>query len=171
MWGRCFCTSSTASLMPHGRLLSIGKRANECHTVGRCADAARCRLMGALTNNGRRLANYAGEPILCLSSSPLSLTNSPGYYKGIQSAGAAVAYRVDAQGIPYMAQFASCWALCAGGLVIALPLLIFKIRDTTPIEEDLKFSDETYEEVAAQHERPGLSNGYDRHHDYDGKVS
>ena len=92
------------------------------------------------------------------------LTYSLGYYKGIQSAGAAVAYRVDAQGIPYMAQFASCWALCAGSLVLALPLLVLKIKDTTSLEEDLKFSDETYEEVAAQHERPGSSSAHEHGH-------
>ena len=93
------------------------------------------------------------------------LIRSLGYYKGIQSAGAAVAYRVDAQGIPYMAQFASCWALCAGSLVLALPLLLIKIMDTTPIEEDLKFSDETFDDVAAQHERPGSSSGYEDKHE------
>lgn len=49
--------------------------------------------MGALTNNTRKLANFAG------------------FYKGIQSAGAAIAGRVDALGTanpsshPYMQQF------------------------------------------------------------------
>lgn len=82
-----------------------------------------------------------------------------GYYKGIQSAGAAVAYRVDAQNISYIAQFASCWGLCAGSLVLALPLLAVKIKDHTPIEEDLKFSDESFSDVAAQHERTGSQAG------------
>lgn len=122
--------------------------------------------MGALTNNGRRLANYAGK----LTPRPISrflllCSHYPvGYYKGIQSAGAAIAYRVDAQNINYIAQFASCWGLCAGSLVLALPLLAIKIRDHTPIEEDLKFSDETYDDVAAQHERagPAVVSGFER---------
>ena len=43
--------------------------------------------------------------------------------------------------------FASCWILLAGSLVIALPVMILKIKDTVPIEEDLKFTDETIEDV------------------------
>lgn len=85
--------------------------------------------MGALTNNGRKLANFAG------------------FYKGIQSAAAAIMFRIDALKAPYMNEFASCWALLAGSLVIALPLILMKVRDTIPLEEDLKFSDETIEEV------------------------
>ena len=85
--------------------------------------------MGALTNNGRKLANFAG------------------FYKGIQSAGAAVIFRVDALKTPFMNIFASCWALLGGSLLIAAPLIFAKIRDTVPIEDDLKFTDETYEDV------------------------
>jgi hypothetical protein len=85
--------------------------------------------MGAITNNSRKLANFAG------------------FYKGIQSAGAAIIWRLDGLKIPYMNLFASCWALLAGSLVIALPVMILKIKDTVPIEEDLKFTDESLEDV------------------------
>ena len=85
--------------------------------------------MGALTNNGRKLANFAG------------------FYKGIQSAGAAVIFRVDALKTPFINIFASCWALLGGSLLIAAPLIFTKIRETVPIEDDLKFTDETYEDV------------------------
>ena len=85
--------------------------------------------MGALTNNGRKLANFAG------------------FYKGIQSAGAAIIYRIDALGAPFMNEFASAWALLAGALLIAAPLIFTKIPDTVPIEADLVFTDETYEDV------------------------
>jgi len=47
-----------------------------------------------------------------------------------------------------MSEFASCWALLAGGLVLALPLILTKIKDHVTLEEDLKFSDETLEDVA-----------------------
>lgn len=87
--------------------------------------------MGAITNNSRKLANFAG------------------FYKGIQSAGAAIIWRLD--GVksppPYMNLFASCWVLLAGSLIIALPVMILKIKDTVPVEEDLKFTDETIEDV------------------------
>ena len=85
--------------------------------------------MGALTNNGRKLANFAG------------------FYKGIQSAGAAVAYRIDALKVPFMDEFASNWGLLAGSLLVAAPVIWSKVRDTVPLEEDLKFSDETLEDV------------------------
>ncbi|KAK5107864.1 hypothetical protein LTR62_000624 [Meristemomyces frigidus] len=87
--------------------------------------------MGAMTNNSRKLANFAG------------------FYKGIQSAGAAIIWRLDglSNAPPYMNLFASCWGLLAGGLVIALPVIIMKIKDTVPIEEDVKFSDETVQDV------------------------
>ncbi|KAL8671519.1 MAG: hypothetical protein Q9168_003988 [Polycauliona sp. 1 TL-2023] len=85
--------------------------------------------MGALTNNGRKLANFAG------------------FYKGIQSAGAVIIYRVDTLKAPFMNEFASCWGLLAGSLIIALPLIMVKVKDTVPLEEDIKFSDETLAEV------------------------
>jgi len=87
--------------------------------------------MGAITNNSRKLANFAG------------------FYKGIQSAGAAIIWRLDGltNPPPYMNLFASCWALLAGSLVIALPVIVLKIKDTVPLEEDLKFTDETVEDI------------------------
>lgn len=44
--------------------------------------------------------------------------------------------------------FASCWGLLAGSLIFALPLILTKIKDHVDLEEDLKFSDETVEDVA-----------------------
>jgi hypothetical protein len=85
--------------------------------------------MGAITNNSRKLANFAG------------------FYKGIQSAGAAIVWRLNGMEVPYQTLFASCWILLAGNLVLALPVMILKIRDTVPAEEDLKFTDETIEDV------------------------
>jgi hypothetical protein len=87
------------------------------------------RLMGAISNNSRKLANFAG------------------FYKGIQSAGAAIIWRLDGYKVPYMNLFISCWVLLAGSLVVALPVMLLKIKDTVPIEEDLKFTDETLEDV------------------------
>lgn len=87
--------------------------------------------MGAISNNSRKLANFAG------------------FYKGIQSAGAAIIWRLDGQHKPppYMNLFASCWILLAVSLITALPVMILKIKDTVPVEEDLKFTDETIEDV------------------------
>lgn len=87
--------------------------------------------MGAISNNSRKLANFVG------------------FYKGIQSAGVAIIWRLDGFGSPppYMNLFASCWVLLAASLIIALPVMVLKIKDTVPIEEDLQFTDEVIEDV------------------------
>ncbi|KAL9049163.1 MAG: hypothetical protein Q9162_007359 [Coniocarpon cinnabarinum] len=91
--------------------------------------------MGSLSNNSRKLACFAG------------------FYKGIQSAGGAVAFGVDAAKIPYVNEFGSCWGLLIGGLLIAAPVIFTKVRTTVAIDEDLKFSDETFDEVAPTAQR------------------
>lgn len=47
-----------------------------------------------------------------------------------------------------MTQFGAAWGILTGSLVIAAPVIFFKIKETTSIEEDLKFSDETFQDVA-----------------------
>jgi hypothetical protein len=55
---------------------------------------------------------------------------------------------MDDKKISYMSMFASCWALLAGSLIVAAPVIWMKVKDTVDIEEDIKFSDELLEEVA-----------------------
>jgi MFS family permease len=86
-------------------------------------------LMGSLTNNGRKLANFAG------------------FYKGIQSAGGAISPQLDAQLVSYMAEFAVNWGLLSGSLLIAAPVIWLKVKDTTDLDEDLKFTDETRADI------------------------
>ncbi|KAI1780700.1 MFS general substrate transporter [Hypoxylon cercidicola] len=87
--------------------------------------------MGALSNSGRKTANLAG------------------FYKGLQSAGAAVFWRLDGLHYEFETLFAATWAVCAASLLIAAPIIFLKITDTTELEADLKFSDETIEDVVA----------------------
>lgn len=89
------------------------------------------RIMGSLTNNGRKLANFAG------------------FYKGIQSAGSAITPAIDNAKVPYMTEFASTWGLLAASIVFAAPVVWLKVTDSTAVEEDLKFTDETMADVAA----------------------
>jgi MFS family permease len=96
--------------------------------------------MGALTNNGRKLANFTG------------------FYKGIQSAGAAIAANIDARKTSYMNEFAASWGLLAGSLIVAAPVIFMIIKDTVSLEEDLKFSDETFAEVAPTVEKVEMTN-------------
>ncbi|KAI9823056.1 MAG: hypothetical protein M1832_002710 [Thelocarpon impressellum] len=85
--------------------------------------------LGALTNNSRQLAHFAA------------------FYKGIQSAGAAIVFRIDALEYSYMSIFASTWALLAGSLILAAPVVWLRILDHVSIDQDLVFSDETVEDV------------------------
>jgi hypothetical protein len=85
--------------------------------------------MGALSNSGRRSANYVG------------------FYKGIQSAGAAVVWSLDSHKLEYIKEFASTWALLAGSLVIAAPVIWLKIHDHVSIEEDVAHTDATVADV------------------------
>lgn len=85
--------------------------------------------MGALGNSGRKLANLAG------------------FYKGLQSAGAAVMWSLDEKKIPFMNEYASNFGLLCGSILIAVPVVFFKIKDSVPVEEELQGTGETLEDV------------------------
>lgn len=85
----------------------------------------------------------------CLSNSSRKSAYFAGFYKGIQSAGGAISPILDSKLDPYMTEFAACWALLLGGLVIAAPVIWFKVKDHVEVEEDLKFSDAQLEDVIA----------------------
>lgn len=86
--------------------------------------------MGALSNSSRTTANYAG------------------FYKGIQSAGAAIFWALDGNKTAYNTMFGASWGLLSASLIIAAPVIFLKIQDTTSLEHDLQNVDETIEEVA-----------------------
>ncbi|KAL8403548.1 hypothetical protein RB594_008713 [Gaeumannomyces avenae] len=88
--------------------------------------------MGALSNSGRKTANMAG------------------FYKGIQSAGAAVFWSLDGVNqLEFNTIFGATWGLLAASILIAAPIIFLKIKDTVPVEEDLKNTDENIEDVVA----------------------
>lgn len=68
--------------------------------------------MGTLTNNARKAAIFTG------------------FYKGIQSAGAAVMFGLDGRKIPFLNEFISTWVLLVAGLLFAAPVILWKIRGT-----------------------------------------
>lgn len=80
--------------------------------------------MGAMTNDPRKLAYYAG------------------FYKSIQAVGATTITALDADKYPFVSEFASSWALLAGALLCALPVFIWRIKDTEVEESDIDGSDE-----------------------------
>ncbi|EJT99003.1 MFS general substrate transporter [Dacryopinax primogenitus] len=71
-----------------------------------------------------------------MSNDPAKLAYFTGFYKSLQSAGAAGIWRVDAELLPYMNIFASTWALLLGGLFCAAPVLWIRIRDHTEMKDE-----------------------------------
>lgn len=75
-------------------------------------------MLGSLSNSLKKVALYAS------------------LYKSLQSAFAAIVRRLDATHHSFMAMFASLWGLVQGSLVIAAPLILFRITETTDAEPD-----------------------------------
>ncbi|KAH9816812.1 major facilitator superfamily domain-containing protein [Melampsora americana] len=71
---------------------------------------------------------YAYWIMAAFSDDPRTITSLVGFYKGIQAAGAAVIYRIDANEVSYKLIFLSSWALLAFGIVCLLPILFLRIK-------------------------------------------
>jgi hypothetical protein len=117
--------------MPLGKLLSTG-RPPFYSLLRTLLTRGEYRFMGALSNSGRRSANYVG------------------FYKGIQSAGAAVMASLDSRHLSYKKEFISNWVLLSVSLVVAAPVIFLKIQDHISVEEDLVGTDETLADVLPQ---------------------
>ncbi|KZT09028.1 MFS general substrate transporter [Laetiporus sulphureus 93-53] len=72
-----------------------------------------------------------------MSNDPAKLANLTGFYKSLQSAGAAGVWRADAVGLPYLNIFISTWALLVGGLVCALPMIYMRVKDHTEASDEI----------------------------------
>ncbi|KAK9720790.1 hypothetical protein K7432_003893 [Basidiobolus ranarum] len=80
-------------------------------------------LMGALSNDSTVLARYAG------------------YYKGVQSAGGAIAWRIDAVNTAFLTQLIISWVL----FTISIPFTYFVARDVkeTCVDAETKIEEAT----------------------------
>ncbi|KAJ5987768.1 MFS general substrate transporter [Penicillium waksmanii] len=70
------------------------------------------------------------------SNSPAVTAVLVGAYKTFQSAGGAMAWRINAMGKPAMTQFALDWGLCMGSLVIAIPTVL-AVTLTSESDDDI----------------------------------
>ncbi|KAL1737960.1 hypothetical protein HDZ31DRAFT_51652, partial [Schizophyllum fasciatum] len=75
-------------------------------------------LMGAMSNDAAKLAHFAG------------------FYKSLQSAGAAAGWYADYKRVPYMHLFLSEWCLLVAGLVFALPMVYLRVKDHTTLQDE-----------------------------------
>lgn len=83
-------------------------------------------LIGALADDSEILSRYAG------------------FYKGIQSAGAAVAWQVDTRNVSFMTQLIVNWALTTVSYPLLLVLVMLAVKDDNKAEE------EPYKQVASE---------------------
>ncbi|KAL7411401.1 MFS general substrate transporter [Mrakia frigida] len=67
----------------------------------------------------------------CLSNDIRKLAMIVGFYKGLQSAGAAITFRLDSLKIPYMTILASSWGVLVAGLLIMAPVLYLRVQNHT----------------------------------------
>ncbi|KAI0005286.1 MFS general substrate transporter [Russula compacta] len=72
-----------------------------------------------------------------MSNDPAKLAYFVGFYKSVQSAGAAGVWRADAMKVPYMNLFLSTWALLVAGLVFSLPMIHLRVKDHTDVEDEI----------------------------------
>jgi len=79
-----------------------------------------------------------------MSNDPAKLANFTGFYKSIQSAGAAGAWRADAVKTPYMNMFISTWVILVAGLLFTLPMIHLRVKNHTElVDETLMRLDDT----------------------------
>lgn len=72
----------------------------------------------------------------CVSNDLAKLAILAGFLKSLQSTGGASAFALDYDHHPYMTILVVTWALCVGGLLLALPILVQRIGDhTDPLNE------------------------------------
>ncbi|KAG0198798.1 hypothetical protein BGX28_007804 [Mortierella sp. GBA30] len=85
-------------------------------------------LMGALSNDVTVLSRYSG------------------FYKCIQSSGAAIAWRINAVGIPFMTELIICFALLVASIPGAL-FLTLRLKDHSDDETTERYIDDSKQEV------------------------
>jgi len=94
-------------------------------------------LMGAMSNDAAKLAHFSG------------------FYKSLQSAGAAGSWRIDAVKTPFMNLFISTWVLLVAGLLFALPMLHMRVKEHTDIADEAlaRMDDDGHIRSVAQFEK------------------
>ncbi|KAG1751367.1 MFS general substrate transporter [Suillus paluster] len=80
---------------------------------------------------------YAYWLMGAMSNDPAKLAVFTGFYKSLQSAGAAGIYRADAVGISYMNIFLSTWCLMVAGMVFSAPMVYLRVTDHTDEDKTL----------------------------------
>jgi len=106
--------------------------------------AGRCILYIIFGLTDSMWQSYAYWVMGAMSNDVNKLAYLTGFYKGIQSAGAAIVWRLDALKVSYVRMYASSFGLLGAGLLIMLPMIYLRVHEhTTADEEDIAHYDET----------------------------
>lgn len=95
------------------------------------------------------LQTYAYWLIGAMSNDPAKLAVFTGFYKSLQSAGAAAAWSTDAAGILYMNIFLSTWGLMVASMIFAAPMVYLRVTDHTDVEDETRVRVGDVEKIAA----------------------
>lgn len=80
------------------------------------------------------MQTYAYWLVGAMSNDPAKLAVFTGFYKSLQSVGAAAAWGNDAAGNLYMNIFLSTWCIMVAGMVFAAPMVYIRVTDHTENE-------------------------------------
>ncbi|XAR71561.1 hypothetical protein NMG60_11017899 [Bertholletia excelsa] len=72
-----------------------------------------------------------------LASDSETLSRYVGFYKGVQSAGAAIAWQVDTKKVPFLSQLIVNWAITTVGYPLLAVLVLLAVKDDNRIEEGI----------------------------------
>lgn len=61
-----------------------------------------------------------------------------GFYKGVQSAGAAVAWQIDSHNVPFVNELATNWALMTISYPLLVLLIVKAVKDDDEVDEKSK---------------------------------
>ncbi|KAG1832618.1 major facilitator superfamily domain-containing protein [Suillus subalutaceus] len=90
---------------------------------------------------------YAYWLMGAMSNDPAKLAVFTGFYKCMQSAGAASVWAADGASAPYMNIFLSTWCLTVAGMIFAAPMVYLRVTDHTDIEDEVLMHIEGVERI------------------------
>ncbi|KAG2741457.1 hypothetical protein P692DRAFT_20750721 [Suillus brevipes Sb2] len=79
---------------------------------------------------------YAYWLMGAMSNDPAKLAVFTGFYKSLQSTGAAGVWAADGAKVPYMNIFLSTWCLTVAGMIFAAPMVYLRVTDHTELEDE-----------------------------------
>lgn len=81
------------------------------------------------------LTSYKEHNVLVKTGLVICIHRYTGFYKGIQSAGGAVAWQVDSRNVTFLNQLIANWALTTFSFPLLIALILLAVKDGNKEEE------------------------------------